>query len=100
VVGELMGDETDDIMLITSGGVLVRTRANEISVIGRNTQGVKVIRMDDGEKVVSVDRIDGLQDSDEDTENGENIDVDTPENNTTTDADEADNSENTDDDNN
>ena len=69
VVGVLMVDETDDIMLITSGGVLVRTRANEISVIGRNTQGVKVIRMDDGEKVVSVDRIEGLQAEEEDIDN-------------------------------
>jgi len=60
VVGVLMVDETDDIMLITSGGVLVRTRASEISVIGRNTQGVKIIRLDQGEKVVSVDRVDGM----------------------------------------
>lgn len=98
VVGVLMVDETDDIMLITSGGVLVRTRANEISVIGRNTQGVKVIRMDDGEKVVSVDRIDGLQDSDEDIEDVENVDVDAQQSNTN--PDESENSEDTDDDNN
>jgi DNA gyrase subunit A len=52
-------------MLITSGGVLVRTRVDEISVIGRNTQGVKVIRLDAKEKVVGVDKIDGLVDSDE-----------------------------------
>jgi DNA gyrase subunit A len=51
--------------LITSGGVLVRTRVDEISVIGRNTQGVKVIRLDAKEKVVGVDKIDGLVDSDE-----------------------------------
>ncbi|MEE9346509.1 MAG: DNA gyrase C-terminal beta-propeller domain-containing protein, partial [Methylococcales bacterium] len=74
VVGVLMVDDTDDIMLITSGGVLVRTRANEISVIGRNTQGVKVIRMDDEEKVVSVDRIDGLQVGDEDSEDSDEAD--------------------------
>ena len=74
VVGVLMVDDTDDIMLITSGGVLVRTRANEISVIGRNTQGVKVIRMDDGEKVVSVDRIDGLASDDEDQDSPADID--------------------------
>jgi DNA gyrase subunit A len=45
--------------------VLVRTRVDEISVIGRNTQGVKVIRLDAKEKVVGVDKIDGLVDSDE-----------------------------------
>ena len=75
VVGVLMVDDTDDIMLITSGGVLVRTRANEISVIGRNTQGVKVIRMDDGEKVVSVDRIDGLQVDDEELADADNLEA-------------------------
>ncbi len=76
VVGVLMVDETDDIMIITSGGVLVRTRANEISVIGRNTQGVKIIKMDDGEKVVSVDRIEGLSASDEEIDADERVEQD------------------------
>jgi len=70
VVGALLVNETDEIMLITSGGVLVRTRVSEISIVGRNTQGVRVIRLDKQEKVVGVDRVDGL------TEDEENITVD------------------------
>ena len=52
-------------MLITNGGILVRTRIDEISVVGRNTQGVTVIRLDKNEKVVGVDRIDGLPEDEE-----------------------------------
>ena len=66
VVGATLVAETDEIMLITSGGVLVRTRVNEISIVGRNTQGVRVIRLDKKEKVVGVDRVDGLPDEDDD----------------------------------
>ncbi len=73
VIGAILVNETDEIMLITSGGVLVRTRVSEISVVGRNTQGVRVIRLDKKEKVVGVDRVDGLEDeteeSDEQVEN-------------------------------
>jgi DNA gyrase subunit A len=68
VVGAVLVNDTDEIMLITDGGTLVRTRVNEISVVGRNTQGVTVIRLDKGEKVVGVDRIDGLGDEDGDDE--------------------------------
>ena len=53
-------------MLITNGGTLVRTRVDEISVVGRNTQGVTVIRLGKKEKVVGVDRIEGLPEEDED----------------------------------
>jgi DNA gyrase subunit A len=60
VVGAVLVSDNDEIMLITSGGVLVRTRVNEISIVGRNTQGVKVIRLGATEKLVGVDKIDGL----------------------------------------
>jgi DNA gyrase subunit A len=70
VVGATLVNETDEIMLITSGGVLVRTRVSEISVVGRNTQGVRVIRLDKKEKVVGVDRVDGLPDEDDEIEAG------------------------------
>ena len=66
VVGATLVNETDEIMIITSGGVLVRTPVSEISVVGRNTQGVRVIRLDKKEKVVGVDRVDGLPDEDDD----------------------------------
>ncbi len=70
VVGAVLVNDNDEIMLITDGGTLVRTRVNEISVVGRNTQGVTVIRLDKGEKVVGVDRIEGLGDE------GEDVDLD------------------------
>ena len=74
VVGAILVNNRDEIMLITDAGTLVRTRVDEISVLGRNTQGVTVIRLSKGEKVVGVDRIEGLpeeQDEDEANNNGE-----------------------------
>lgn len=46
------GDE--DIMVITEGGILIRTSLKEVSIVGRNTQGVKIIRIKDNEKVSSI----------------------------------------------
>jgi DNA gyrase subunit A len=75
VVGAVLVNDNDEIMLITNGGTLVRTRVAEISVVGRNAQGVTVIRPDNGEKVVGVDRIDGLPDEVKPIEN-ESVDSD------------------------
>ncbi|MCP4043591.1 MAG: DNA gyrase subunit A [Gammaproteobacteria bacterium] len=47
----------DEIMLITNGGTLVRTRASEVSVMGRNTQGVTLIRLAKNEKLVGLEPI-------------------------------------------
>ena len=47
----------DDIMLISDGGTLVRTKASEISTLGRNTQGVTLIRLRKNEKLVGLERI-------------------------------------------
>ena len=69
VVGAALVADQDEIMLITDAGILVRTRVSEISVVGRNTQGVTVIRLSKGEKVVGIDRIEGLPDE-EVPENG------------------------------
>jgi len=71
VVGAVLVNDHDEIMLITDGGTLVRTRVSEISVVGRNTQGVKVIRLGKGEKVVGVDRIDGLAEEESDEASGD-----------------------------
>lgn len=62
LVGAVLVDETDELMLITDGGTLVRTRTHEISILGRNTQGVRVIRPAEGEKVIGLDRIANLDD--------------------------------------
>jgi DNA gyrase subunit A len=48
---------TDELMLMSSSGTLVRTRAGEISVLGRNTQGVRLIRLDDGERLIGVEPV-------------------------------------------
>ena len=68
VVGAVLVNDHDEIMLITDAGTLVRTRVDGISVVGRNTQGVTVIRLDKKEKVVGVDRIEGGLADEEDEE--------------------------------
>jgi DNA gyrase subunit A len=47
----------DEIMLISDQGTMVRTRGDEISVVGRNTQGVRIIRLKDSENLVRLARI-------------------------------------------
>jgi DNA gyrase subunit A len=49
-----------EIMLISSTGTLVRTAVDEISVLGRNTQGVRLIRLAEGERLVGIERVEGL----------------------------------------
>jgi DNA gyrase subunit A len=57
VVGVLPVRETDDLMLITLQGMVTRIRANEIRVTGRNTQGVRVITPNEGDKLASVAKV-------------------------------------------
>ncbi|MDP4944779.1 MAG: DNA gyrase subunit A, partial [Alishewanella sp.] len=61
VVGAVQVSESDEIMMISNKGTLVRTRVKEVSEVGRNTQGVILIRTQEGEKVVGVERIDEIQ---------------------------------------
>lgn len=58
VVGAAQVSESDEIMLISDKGTLVRTRVTEVSVQGRNTQGVRLIRLKDGEKLVGLEQVD------------------------------------------
>ena len=73
--GELIGAvqmfEGDDVMLISDQGTLVRTRGEEISVLGRNTQGVRVIRVAEDENLVGVARIEEPEESEDDLIEGE-----------------------------
>jgi len=64
VVGAVQVEDLDEIMLITDNGTLVRTRVNEVSVIGRNTQGVRIIRTAEDEHVVALQRIDEIEEDD------------------------------------
>ncbi|WP_341669312.1 DNA gyrase subunit A [Alcaligenes sp. SDU_A2] len=57
VVGAVLVRETDEIMLITNAGVLVRTRVSEIREMGRATQGVTLISVDDGSELSGVYRV-------------------------------------------
>jgi DNA gyrase subunit A len=57
---------TDELMLMSSNGTLVRTRAGEISVLGRNTQGVRLIRLDDGERLIGVEPVEPETEVDDD----------------------------------
>ena len=76
VVGAVLVDEEDEIMLISNGGILVRTRVSEISTLGRNTQGVRLIKVQEGEKLVGLERIVEVQDdsADEDASGEESED--------------------------
>ena len=58
VIGAVQVSDDDQIMLITNAGTLVRTNVGEISVLGRNTQGVRLIRLSEGEELVELAAID------------------------------------------
>jgi DNA gyrase subunit A len=57
LIGAIVVDDSHEIMLISEAGVLIRTRAAEIRVAGRNTQGVRLMRPDEGDRLVGLDRI-------------------------------------------
>jgi len=57
VVGIKVVNDTDDIILISSDGIIIRLEVKGISVLGRNTQGVTLMRMDDGVTVVSIAKV-------------------------------------------
>jgi len=73
VVGAVPADDADEVMLISNGGTLVRTRVNEISVMGRNTQGVRLISLTDGETLVGIERV--IDDGDDTEESAETDDA-------------------------
>ena len=60
----VVGDE-DQAMLITSGGTLIRTRVKEISIVGRNTQGVRLIGLEEGEFLAGLERVAESEDESE-----------------------------------
>ncbi|CAJ0992032.1 DNA topoisomerase (ATP-hydrolyzing) subunit A [Pantoea sp. Nvir] len=57
VIGAVQVEEIDQIMMITDAGTLVRTRVSEVSIVGRNTQGVILIRTAEDENVVGLQRV-------------------------------------------
>jgi DNA gyrase subunit A len=71
VIGVQQVTEEDQLMLVTNGGKIIRLRIKDIRVIGRNTQGVRLIDLDEGERVVSLARLAEKEDEDEGGEEGE-----------------------------
>jgi len=64
MVGALQVSTDDEIMLMSQAGVLVRTPVKDISVVGRNTQGVRLIRLEEGDQLSGLERIDGIAEDD------------------------------------
>jgi DNA gyrase subunit A len=61
MVAALQVTPGQEIMLISSSGTLVRTAVDEISVVGRNTQGVRLMRVDEAERLTGIERIESLE---------------------------------------
>ena len=68
LIGAVEVDEGHEIMLISNGGTLIRTALDEVRRLGRNTQGVRLMRPVDGDRLVGIDRI---ETEDEDEVDGE-----------------------------
>ncbi|MBN1209118.1 MAG: DNA gyrase subunit A, partial [Myxococcaceae bacterium] len=71
VVGLVQVRDADEVMLVTNGGMLIRMKAKEISVIGRNTQGVRLIALENGtEKVTGISKLPESNSEAEEPDNG------------------------------
>jgi DNA gyrase subunit A len=57
LVGAVLVDDNDEVMLVSTGGVLIRTAAGQISKMGRSTQGVSLINLDPGTKLAGIEKI-------------------------------------------
>jgi DNA gyrase subunit A len=74
LVGATQLDDSHELMLISNQGTLVRTRASEISVVGRNTQGVTLIRLPEDEALIGIAKVEAM--GDEPTTDGEGGPID------------------------
>jgi len=72
VVGVQQVTEDDQLMLITNAGKIIRLRVKDIRVIGRNTQGVHLIELEEGERVVSLARLAEKEEEEEEAEDNSN----------------------------
>lgn len=70
VIGARLVRDEDEIMLITTGGVLIRTRVREIRELGRATQGVTLISLDEGEKLAGIEKV---VETEDEQENGNGV---------------------------
>ena len=67
-IGAIQAEDNDEIMLITTGGVLVRTKVAQVSESSRNTQGVRLIRLGKKEQLVELERIEHMPGEDDESE--------------------------------
>ena len=74
VIGSFLVEDSDDVMLVTNAGRMIRSPVNDIRIASRNTQGVTLFSIDKGEKVVSVTAISAVED-----EQNENLDKESEE---------------------
>ena len=74
LVGAIQVFDGDELMLISDMGTLVRTKGDEVSVLGRNTQGVRLIKLRNEEMLNSVSRIEEQEESPE--EDGDDVSTD------------------------
>ena len=54
LIGAMVVDEDDEVLLINSDGIIIRIRAEEVSELGRATQGVKIMKVEDGTRIVAM----------------------------------------------
>ncbi len=77
VISACLVKEHEEIILISTNGVLVRTRVSEVSILGRNTQGVRLIRLDESDTLVGVTAVEPEEEGDE-IEEGIDLSEDSP----------------------
>jgi DNA gyrase subunit A len=68
VVGAVLVEETDEVMLISTGGVLIRSKVAQVRETGRSAQGVRLINLDDGTRLAGIEKV---IETDEEQETGE-----------------------------
>jgi len=68
LVAAVLLSRGDEVLLISDGGTLIRTRAAEISVVSRNTQGVTLIRLPEGERLQAIERVDASIEEEDETQ--------------------------------
>ena len=67
LIGAMVVDDDDEILMINSEGIIIRIHADEVSKLGRATQGVKIMKVDDDTKIVAMAKV--IRDDEEDGEN-------------------------------
>ncbi len=80
LIGAMVVNEDDEIMLINSDGIIIRIRAGEVSRLGRATQGVKIMRVDDDANIIAMAKVikeDDIDETENETEESSQIEIKT-----------------------